>query len=333
MNDVQLFALLIDGDNIQSAFVPHILNKLNSYGKTIFRRVYLSDPAKSWTPTINEYSLKAVWVTNNTKGKNAADITLVIDAMDLLYNNENLTGFCIASSDSDFTALARYIEEKGKTVLGIGESKTPISFQSACWQFIDIEDLQNSQAPVEQAKNLITPEKDKPADTDANQIFETLFIQAYENATKDTEGWARLNEIREGMKSLNSELSGDFQNGRKLAEKVKELAAFYPNGIIEVDEKLDSKPVIHYIRMDYDAFMFFYACKQIFSKERDGWILLSTIGDALVKYPAYENNGFSYRGRKQLLKIVTQMMKDYPNVIQIREEPDGETKIYLIRIK
>ncbi len=333
MNDVRLFALLIDGDNIQASFIPQILKKIAEYGKTIIKKVYLNKSSLiHWEEIINEYSLEAIWVPNNTKGKNASDIALVIDAMDLLYNRENLTGFCIVSSDSDFTGLARYIVAKEKIVFGIGDDKTPRAFVNACSGFTYTEDLPKPQSQLEQPQNLPNNEQDEPRDTDT-ETFENLFIQAYEITSKNNEGWAQLTEIKESMKSVDNQFqSRAYQNGRKLAEKAKSLAQIYPKGIIEINEKLDGKPVIHYIRIDYDAFMFFHACKKNSSRERDGWMLLSTIGDALAKYPAY-GNGFSYRGRKQLLKIVAEMMKDYPDVIDIREETDGKTKIYLIRVK
>src|SRR5688500_13702431 len=118
----RLFALFIDGDNVQVPLVPQILEKLNKYRRPIIRKVYLNRPSfPHWEEIINEYSLEPVWVPNNTTRKNAADIALVIDAMDLLYQQPDIKGFCIISSDSDFTRLATYLVGKNRFMLGIGE--------------------------------------------------------------------------------------------------------------------------------------------------------------------------------------------------------------------
>lgn len=329
------FALLIDGDNVQATLVPQILDKIREYGNPIIKNVYFNKLSlEHWKPIINEYSLQPVWVPNTTTRKNASDIALVIDAMELLYERSYLTDFCIVSSDSDFTLLAKYIVGKNKFMLGIGEDKTPKSFVIACSKFIYIEDLLQPQVPIEKSKDISGEEKSKPIDTDSNQAFETLFIQAYENTPKDEQGWVQLKDIKAEMSAQDREFqSRDYQNTRRLADRVKMLAASYPIGVIELDEKSNNKPVIHSIRMDSDTFRFIEAYKQAPKMERDGWVSLSAIGVALKKHPAYED-GFSYRGirNKRLSKVLTEMVKDYPT-IEINEETHGTSVIYLVRIK
>src|SRR5688572_23412942 len=101
----RLFALFIDGDNVQAALVPKILNILSEFGKPIIRKVFLNKTTPDWENSSRKHSLKLEVITNNTKGKNASDIALVIEAMDKLFNRKDLDGFCIVSSDSDFTGL------------------------------------------------------------------------------------------------------------------------------------------------------------------------------------------------------------------------------------
>jgi hypothetical protein len=328
----RLFALLIDGDNVSVSLVPRIQEKIGEYGKLIIKRVYLNEPSKNWNVIINDNSLSGVWVTNNTKGKNASDIALVIDAMDLLLTRSDLAGFCIVSSDSDFTRLAAYIVEKNKFMLGIGEDHTPLSFVKACSEFVYIKNLLQPRAPIEQPKNIVHQAQEKPNDT--NLSFEALFVTAYENSTKDKDEWIQPVEIKEKMNALDNEFqSSEYQNMRRLAEKIREFAASYPKGVIEIDEKVDSKHIIHHIRIDLDAFRFIEAYHQAPYRERDGWVLLSNIGDALKKQPAY-TNGFSYRGirQNQLIKIIREMVKDYP-IIEIKDDKDENSVLYYIRIK
>lgn len=327
-----VFALLIDGDNVSLSLATKILNKISEIGKIIIKKVYLNNASltSQWNTIINDYSLEPVWVPNNTSAKNAADIALVIDAMDLLCNRSDIEGFCIISSDSDFTRLAAHIVGKNKFILGIGEDKTPKSFMNACSKFMSIVELLETQFPIDQLKNTSVSENE----TDGTQTFEMLLIQAYEIIPKDQDGWVPLVDVKAQMLAVNPEFqTSDYQNTRRLAEHIKSLAEVYPTGVLEIDEKLDSKPVIHNIRMDCDTINFIEAYKQAPVRERDGWVLLSIIGEELKRYATYEN-GFSYHGirNKRLSKIAMEIVKDYPEKIEINEENDGNSVIYLVRI-
>jgi uncharacterized protein (TIGR00288 family) len=332
----ELMALLIDGDNANSAHVPMILNKISEYGEPIIMRVYLNKSSltqSTWDEAINKYSLEPVYVPNNTPRKNAVDIALVIDAMELLYERPDLTRFCIVSSDSDFTRLAKRVKGRNKYILGVGREQTPASFVNACLtpgsDFVYIEGLVQSQVPVEQPENISDQANGHPDASDVTPLFARLFIQAYENTAHNVDDWVELVKIKEGMNALDPEFQA--RNTRWLAEAVKILAESYPNGVIEIDERLDNKPVMHYIRVnDPDLFRFVEVHKQAPEKKRGGWVLLSMIGPELKKYPEYEN-GFSYHGvkKKSLLKFVEAMEQDYPKVIKIKKENGA----HLVRIK
>ncbi|MDO5455830.1 MAG: NYN domain-containing protein [Eubacteriales bacterium] len=137
MEDLNI-ALLIDSDNISARYIAGILRELSKYGKITIRRMYgdwSQDRLHSWMRCASRYSLTPIMQPNNTPGKNASDIGLIIDAMDILYTGD-VQGFCIVSSDGDFNKLATRLREAGKFVIGMGEKKTPESFRVSCERFI-----------------------------------------------------------------------------------------------------------------------------------------------------------------------------------------------------
>lgn len=141
------FALLIDADNISAKYISVILEELSTYGITTYKRIYgdwTSTQASKWKNQLLDNSVIPVQQFSNTVGKNATDSTLIIDAMDILYTG-NVEGFCIVSSDSDFTRLASRLRESGMEVIGMGEEKTPRSFRVACTRFVNLENLGNQE--------------------------------------------------------------------------------------------------------------------------------------------------------------------------------------------
>ena len=145
------FALLIDADNISAKYISDILEELSTYGITTYKRIYgdwTSTQANKWKGELLENSVIPVQQFSNTVGKNATDSTLIIDAMDILYTG-NVEGFCIVSSDSDFTRLASRLRESGMEVIGMGEEKTPRSFRVACPRFVNLENLSSQDVDAE----------------------------------------------------------------------------------------------------------------------------------------------------------------------------------------
>ena len=142
MNDKK-FAVLIDSDNISAKYISYILDEMTKYGVITYKRIYgdwTSSQMGKWKQELLENSITPIQQFSNTVGKNATDSALIIDAMDLLYT-DNVDGFCIVSSDSDFTKLASRLRESGKEVIGMGEEKTPKSFRAACTVFTNLEIL------------------------------------------------------------------------------------------------------------------------------------------------------------------------------------------------
>ena len=163
----QKYALLIDSDNISHKYISYILDEMTKYGVTTYKRIYgdwTSPQAGSWREELLKNSIIPIQQFQNTVGKNATDSALIIDAMDILYTH-NVDGFCIVSSDSDFTRLASRLRESGMNVIGMGEEKTPRSFRAACSIFTNLELLLDDQeeAPTEPAEPLERKKQDKAA--------------------------------------------------------------------------------------------------------------------------------------------------------------------------
>ncbi|MGL4774373.1 MAG: NYN domain-containing protein [Clostridium sp.] len=153
------YALLIDSDNISAKYIRKIINELDKYGIITYKRIYgdwTSTQSTKWKQKLLDNSITPIQQFSNTVGKNATDSALIIDAMDILYTN-NVEGFCIVSSDSDFTRLASRLRESGMNVIGMGEKKTPQAFRSACNIFTNLEVLidQVEEGENVEAKELI----------------------------------------------------------------------------------------------------------------------------------------------------------------------------------
>ena len=177
---------------------------------------------------------------NNTSNKNSVDIALVVDAMSLLYERQDLDGFCIVSSDADFTTLVKHIQTKDKYVLGIGNATTPEPFRNACTDFVDIEELVSAESPVEQSigsAEIVSTSIEEISDDDLMDWFSEAYKKVVKGDTLNTDGgWIQLLDVKVAM----AELKPTFQpNTRALAEKLKALAESFPRQI-EVREQLDN---------------------------------------------------------------------------------------------
>src|SRR5690554_68535 len=162
-------AILIDGDNAQAKLLKETIEEVSKYGKATIRRIYgdwTSQVMNSWKTLINQHSINPIQKFSYTSGKNSTDGALIIDAMDILHS-KNVEGFCIVSSDSDYTGLAKRIREEGLFVMGIGEKKTPESFVQSCDIFTYTENItpkiiettETEQKEVNKSKTLPKAEK------------------------------------------------------------------------------------------------------------------------------------------------------------------------------
>lgn len=212
------FALLIDADNISAKYIGDILEELSTYGITTYKRIYgdwTSPQATKWKGELLENSVIPVQQFSNTAGKNATDSTLIIDAMDILYTG-NVDGFCIVSSDSDFTRLASRLRESGMEVIGMGEEKTPRSFRVACTRFVILENLGNQDEDIQ----------DKEQD---NTISREIIFNAITNIINENENKGKSVELASvGNRLVNMYPDFDVRNyGYSLLSKFVEDAGLF----------------------------------------------------------------------------------------------------------
>ncbi len=171
-------AVLIDGDNAQPKLLQAMLEEVSKYGKATIRRIYgdwTLNHMSGWKEIINKYSFSPVQKFSYTTGKNSTDSSLIIDAMDILHG-KNVDGFCIVSSDSDYTGLAKRIREEGTFVMGIGEKKTPNAFVQSCEIFTYSENI----TPEEEPKRATTTKKTSKSNIDTTIIDKAFDISINE---------------------------------------------------------------------------------------------------------------------------------------------------------
>jgi uncharacterized LabA/DUF88 family protein len=222
------FAVLIDADNIPYANVKAMMEEIAKYGTPTFKRIYADwtrPNTVGWKSVLLENAITPIQQYSYTSGKNSTDSAMIIDAMDILYTGR-VDGFCIVSSDSDFTRLATRLREAGMVVIGIGEKKTPEPFITACDKFIYIEILAADEGPVE-SKNR------KPKKTQSSQLDKRTvkIVVSSINDLADESGWAFLGEV--GTLILKKQPNFDPRNYgfKKLLHFMKSV------DIIEVDER------------------------------------------------------------------------------------------------
>jgi hypothetical protein len=155
MLEEKRFAVLIDADNVSAKYIKYILDEISNYGVATYKRIYgdwTKTTASSWKDVLLEHSVTPVQQYGYTVGKNATDSAMIIDAMDILYSG-NVEGFCIVSSDSDFTKLSSRLRESGMFVVGMGEKKTPKPFIASCNQFKYLDVLAETEKKSMEMEN------------------------------------------------------------------------------------------------------------------------------------------------------------------------------------
>lgn len=214
-------AVLIDADNAQPNIIASLLSEIANFGVASVKRIYgdwTTPGLKGWKEVLLEYSIQPMQQFAYTTGKNATDSAMIIDAMDLLYTG-NFDGFCIVSSDSDFTKLASRIRESGLIVYGFGEQKTPAAFVSACDKFIYTEVL---RAKTDEGKSII-----KKSSNDLKQ--DTKLVNLLRNAVEassDESGWAHLAPVGSNLAKQSPDFDPRNYGYVKLGELVKATKLF-----------------------------------------------------------------------------------------------------------
>lgn len=221
--------VLIDADNAQPSITEGLLSEIAKYGVASVKRIYgdWTTPSLSgWKSVLLEHSIQPVQQFRYTVGKNATDSAMIIDAMDLLYT-KRFDGFCLVSSDSDFTRLASRIREEGLLVYGFGEKKTPKAFVSACDKFIFTEVLRSQ----ENAEPIVKPKTANELRRDTKLV--ALLRNALE-AASDESGWAHLGAVGSNI----AKQAPEFDPRNYGFSKLGELAA--ATKLFDVDERMQS---------------------------------------------------------------------------------------------
>lgn len=227
-------AVLIDADNAQAAVIEGLLAEIARFGEATVKRIYgdfTSPHSVSWKKVLQQFAIKPVQQFAYTTGKNATDSTLIIDAMDLLYTRK-FDGFCLVTSDSDFTGLAMRIREEGLTVLGFGEQKTPDAFRNACHKFVFTEVLRPTARNEQSAITAVVPAKadnaaKAPAASQAVEPPKTahrfpkqFVLDALEQSIDDS-GWANLGTFGSYLTKLQPDFDSRLYGYKKLSDLVK----------------------------------------------------------------------------------------------------------------
>ena len=219
-------AVLIDGDNIPSGYVKEMMEEIAKYGNPTIKRIYgdWTNPKLSkWKSILLENAITPVQQYGYTTGKNSTDSSMIIDAMDILYS-EKVNGFCLVSSDSDFTRLATRLREAGMNVIGIGEKKTPPPFIVACDKFIYIEILK-SQSAAEQSgsseiKSSLKDDIDKITQKEIRLIASTISDLA------DEDGWAFLGDVGNLLQKKQPNFDSRNYGYQNLSRLIKSMKKF-----------------------------------------------------------------------------------------------------------
>lgn len=215
------FAVLIDADNVSSQALEGVLAEVANYGTAMVKRIYgdwTLPNLKSWKAMLLEHAIQPIQQFRYTVGKNATDSALIIDAMDLLYEAK-LDGFCLVSSDSDFTRLASRIREEGLMVIGFGERKTPRAFVTACDRFIHTDILRAAGRESEVKK------KTSPTTLKVDAKLTNLLRWAVE-ASEDEEGWANLGTVGAKIMTQQPDFDARSYGFGKLSSLVAATEAF-----------------------------------------------------------------------------------------------------------
>ena len=228
MIEEKRFAVLIDADNISAKYITYVLDEVSNYGVSTYKRIYgdwTSPNTASWKEILLENSVTPVQQYSYTVGKNATDSAMIIDAMDILYSG-NVEGFCIVSSDSDFTKLASRLRESGMMIVGMGEQKTPKPFIAACNQFKYLDVILAADKSHEEDKPRVkTPEKaaktelSTPTSTNGNKPLKV-------EKAEETKTMTDLEIIKSAVHKMMNEVEAQSMNMGEIGNR---LVKRYPD--------------------------------------------------------------------------------------------------------
>mgnify|MGYP000862642111 CR=1 FL=1 len=327
MDDQKKYAVLIDAENIAYKYVKYIMGEMANYGVVTYKRAYMdwsAQNATGWKSVLLENAISPVQSIAYTSGKNSTDSTIIIDAMDILYS-KTVDGFCIVSSDSDFTKLATRLRESGMTVIGMGESKTPKAFIEACNSFkvlnlvVNKEEIEKSDKlskSEELQKNKDSVNTDKKAITPLSEIK-----NAIKNIIINKEGKGEDVEAGELGRLLNNRYSEfDTRNYgySKLSVMLKDMDFL---NLVETNNRI-------YIRLKGNAEIESINQKIVEILIINGGIVPLSRFAQLIKdrYPNFNTKDYGYSQFKKMIESIPQINVNKQNATLVRKSNKKETK-------
>lgn len=292
----QFFALLIDADNISAKYIKPILTELSKYGNITYKRIYgdwTSTQHSKWKDELLTNSITPIQQFSYTYGKNSTDSAMIIDAMDILYTND-VHGFCIVSSDSDFTRLVSRLRESGKMVIGMGENKTPEPFRKACDKFTILENLLNEPGLGKEEE----PEE-LHGELSTEKIEDEIIKMIIEN--QDNNKPTGLGEVGSRIVSLHPDFdvrSYGYNMLSRFLEDFKRIQLVKKGNFVSVMLKEDKS-----MKEDIDRFVL-----QLVKEAGKDGIELSMLGNKV--YEKYKNFKISDYGYSQF----SQYIKSFSNI-------------------
>jgi len=234
-------AVLIDADNVSDKYIRYIFDEISNHGTATYKRIYgdwTKPQLSSWKAVLLNFSITPIQQYAYTTGKNSTDAALIIDAMDILYSS-NVDGFCIVSSDSDFTKLAARLREAGMFVMGMGEKKTPAPFIAACEMFKYLEVLttnstnQEEPSPEEKPEKHVVPKEGMASKEELINALKVIITK-----TSDEDGWAFLGEVGKRLNKRYPDFDTRNYGYAKLTPLISSLKEF------EIQSRKTSNPNI-----------------------------------------------------------------------------------------
>jgi NYN domain/OST-HTH/LOTUS domain len=248
-NGRQRIAVLIDGDNAQSSLLPQMLVEAGRHGQVTVRRIYgdwTTSNMNSWKETLNYHAFQPIQQFRYTVGKNATDSAMIIDAMDIMHSGV-VDGFCLVSSDSDYTRLATRIRETGIFVMGIGEKKTPKAFVNACDLFVYTENLVEEKKATQQKRAQASRTKKASTGSTESEKEEAdpmpVLSQAFEMAVGQ-DGWARLDVMGNAIYQVDPGFDPRTYGHKQLSRMLNKLKDRFEMRTQDIEGQL-----IFYVRM------------------------------------------------------------------------------------
>ncbi|MDR1578598.1 MAG: NYN domain-containing protein [Deltaproteobacteria bacterium] len=354
-----LLAILIDADNAQPQIIATLLQEVAILGETVVKRIYgdFSDQKNSgWKKYIQNLAIKPVQQFSFTKGKNATDTSLIIDAMDLLYSRV-VNGFCLVSSDSDFTGLAIRLRESGMKVYGFGEEKTPGAFRRACNKFVLTESLRNksereeenrlttfSLETVKQKSSPPKPQKLPPKPQKAppkppkappkpNILPLELFLKAAEKTSREN-GWMKLSEFASYVNQIQPGFDSRKYGHKKLSTLIKTESSLFKvkatkSGRVEwfsltfAAEQISLPPNPNNLPLR----LFRQAAEK--TSRADGWMMVCEFGTYIHQIqPGFNSRKYGYKKLSDLINAESSLFS-----LEKRQNGDSKTERLYIRVK